>query len=83
MQNYYRSDSPTLKFPNTTNPGIADFAYFSYTLGTSFAASDIEVQTTKARWGVMWHGIISFFFNSMIIVLAMNIITGLDLSGAN
>ena len=81
QQSYYASAEPTLRFPNKPHPGIADFAYFSYTIGTSFAASDVEVRSTRARWGLVWHSIISFFFNSLIIVLAMNIITSIDLSG--
>ncbi len=78
---------PPLVFPGTETPRLADFAYFSYTNGTSFAASDVMVTTTRMRWTVLWHSVFSFFFNALIIVLSMNTIagglqgTGLELSG--
>ena len=76
MQNYYASDVAPLRFPNTTRPRLVDFAYFAYTLGTSFAASDVEVRSTRLRWTVLWHSVLSFFFNGFIIVLALNTIAG-------
>ena len=45
-------------------------------LGTTFAASDVEVLSTRLRWTVVWHSVLSFFFNGLIIVLALNTITG-------
>lgn len=75
-QRYYAADEPPFRFPNTPHPRIVDFVYFSFTVGTSFAASDVEVLTSRARWTIVWHSVISFFFNGLIIVLALNTITG-------
>ena len=77
LQNYFASADAPLRFPNTTRPRLVDFAYFAFTLGTSFAASDVEVRSTRLRWTVLWHSVISFFFNGFIIVLALNTISGL------
>ncbi len=75
---FYRAapDSRPLLVPGTATPRLADFAYFSYTNGTSFAANDVTVMTTRMRWTVSWHGVFSFFFNALIIVLSMNTIAG-------
>jgi uncharacterized membrane protein len=48
--------------------------YFAYTLGTTFAASDVEVRTTRMRWTIVWHSVLSYFFNGLVIVLALNTI---------
>jgi uncharacterized membrane protein len=71
-QEYYAAAEPTMRFPATDLPRLTDFVYFSYTLGTSFAASDVEVRDRRTRWRVTWHSVISFFFNGLIIVFALN-----------
>lgn len=74
---YFRaSGEPPLVFPRTEEPRLVDFVYFSYTLGTSFAPSDVAVASTRMRWTVVWHTVFSFFFNALIIVLTMNTISG-------
>jgi len=75
-QDYYKAAEPIMRFPSTPYPRLVDFVYFSFTLGTSFAASDVEVQSSRLRWRVVWHSVISFFFNGLIIVFALNSILG-------
>jgi uncharacterized membrane protein len=67
---YFRSATPNMRFPATLHPRIIEFVYFAFTLGTSFAASDVEVLTSALRWRVVWHSVLSFFFNGLIIVFA-------------
>lgn len=67
---------PPLVFPGTERPRLTDFAYFSFTNGTSFSTSDVQVVDSRMRWTVVWHTTLSFFFNALIIVLTMNTITG-------
>ncbi|WP_051388691.1 DUF1345 domain-containing protein [Arthrobacter sp. 35W] len=71
---YRRPGRPMLRFPATTAPVLADFVYFSYTMGTAFAASDVETLRTEIRWTMVYHSVISFFFNGLIVVLALNTI---------
>lgn len=73
---YYRSMPVPMEFPGTPNPHLVDFAYFAYTVGTTFAASDVSVRTRDVRWAVTIHGVLAFFFNSAIIVLALSTLTG-------
>ncbi|HZW42607.1 MAG TPA: DUF1345 domain-containing protein [Agromyces sp.] len=68
------TDTP-MRFPATPNPGLLDFVYFSFMIGTSFTPNDVET-TTRVRWTVVWHSVLSFFFNGFIIVLALNTIMG-------
>jgi uncharacterized membrane protein len=74
-QRYFAAEEPPLRFPGTPNPRILDFVYFSYTLGTTFATSDVETLGPRIRWTIVWHSVLSFFFNGLIIVLALNTIT--------
>jgi hypothetical protein len=61
---------------STSATSLASFV-FSYTIGTSFAASDVETLKPMIRWRVVWHSVASFFFNGLIIVLALNTITSI------
>lgn len=74
LQRYYRSSDRPLRFPGTDAPGILEFAYFSYTVGVSLAASDVEVRDRAMRWRVLLQSVSGFFFNGVIIVTALEAI---------
>lgn len=61
-----------LDFPATPDPTLVDHVYFAYTLGTTFAASDVSVLDTRTRWLVTVHSVLAFFMNALIIALAFN-----------
>jgi uncharacterized membrane protein len=80
---YYRPEDPAgpavghgLEFPRSQAPMATDFLYFSFTLGTSFAASDVTVTSQAMRWHVMVHSILSFFYNTVVLAVAFGILTG-------
>ncbi|GAA1884478.1 hypothetical protein GCM10009687_61130 [Asanoa iriomotensis] len=64
------------RFPKCPYPRMIDFLYFAVTVGVSFAASDVEVQGRTVRYHVMVHSVISFFYNAIVLAVAVNIITG-------
>ncbi|MBT2517647.1 DUF1345 domain-containing protein [Streptomyces sp. ISL-90] len=68
-------DVPAMRFPKTPTPRLVDFVYVAFQIGTSFTANDVET-TSRVRWTVTWHSVLSFFFNGFIIVLALNTISG-------
>ncbi|MEW9870702.1 DUF1345 domain-containing protein [Arthrobacter sp. HS15c] len=69
-----RSDEPGLTFPANPAPGFADFLYFSFTIGTSFATSDVTVNTSRMRWTVLVHSITSFFYNALVVAVAFQVL---------
>jgi uncharacterized membrane protein len=73
---YYRSEKSYggLAFPGEENPRQLDFAYFAFTIGTSFAVSDLAVTDSKMRRGVLGHQILSFFYNTAILTLSINFV---------
>jgi uncharacterized membrane protein len=66
-----------LEFPGDKEPGQLDFAYFSFTVGTSFAASDVKVTSRASRRVVLGHTILSFLYNTVLIAVVINVITDL------
>ncbi|WP_127794692.1 DUF1345 domain-containing protein [Agromyces sp. LHK192] len=73
---------PPLEFPRTPEPTLIDFVYFAFTNATAFSVSDVVVTSSRMRWTVIWHTTLSFFFNALLIVLAINTILGFELEPA-
>lgn len=66
-----------LEFPNESRPDYVDFAYFSFVIGMTFQVSDVVITARRIRRLALLHGVVSFAFNTMILALSLNIITGL------
>jgi uncharacterized membrane protein len=64
-----------LEFPGGKEPGMRDFAYFSFTIGTSFATSDVKVTNRTGRGVVLGHAVLSFAYSTVLIAVAINVIT--------
>jgi uncharacterized membrane protein len=68
-----RGSGGGLEFPDDRTPDYLDFLYFSFVVGTTAQTSDVAVCSRAMRRVVMIHGILSFFFNTAVIALAVNI----------
>jgi len=66
-----------LKFPADSKPDFLDFAYFSFVLGMTFQVSDVEVTSKAMRRIALFHGLLSFGYNTVIVALTINVIAGL------
>jgi uncharacterized membrane protein len=66
-----------LMFPGTTDPNDFDFAYLSFGIGTTFQVSDVQVTDRGIRRVVLFQSIVSFVYNSTILALLINIVSGL------
>ncbi|AGT09033.1 DUF1345 domain-containing protein [Paracoccus aminophilus] len=66
-------DAGGLEFPGgPAEPQFWDFIYYSFTLGMTAQTSDIAVKTTHLRRITVLHGALSFFYNTVIVALAVN-----------
>src|SRR6185437_15346462 len=65
-------DGGDLDFPGRDEPCPWDFLYFSFVIGMTCQVSDVQVKTTVMRRTVLWHGLVSFFFNTVFIAMAVN-----------
>jgi uncharacterized membrane protein len=63
----------SLKFPETNRPGPWDFIYFSFVVGMTAQVSDVLVQTTRMRRAVLFHSVVAFFYNTVLIAMAVNV----------
>lgn len=66
-----------LEFPGTKEPDYLDFVYFAFVVGMTFQVSDVEISDRFIRRTCLVHGIISFAFNTAIVALSINVISGL------
>jgi uncharacterized membrane protein len=66
-----------LQFPGNEEPDYLDFVYFSFVLGTTFQVSDVEISSRRIRRLALVHGLIAFAFNTAILALSINVVSGL------
>ena len=66
-------DAGGLAFPNTREPAAWDFLYFSFVIGMTAQVSDVTVQSAGMRRLVLGHSIVSFFYNTVLLALAVNV----------
>jgi len=65
-------DGKDLLFPGGGDPGPWDFLYYSFVVGMTAQVSDVQITTTVMRRATMLHGVVSFFFNTVLIAMAVN-----------
>ncbi len=66
-----------LDFPNDEAPDYLDFAYFSFVIGMTCQVSDVQITAKSLRTLALVHGILSFCFNTVILALTINTVSGL------
>jgi len=79
---FYRDDPATpeqdatggLKFPEEAMPHYWDFLYFSFVVGMTAQVSDVQVTSRSMRRLVLWHGVLSFAFFTIILALSINLV---------
>ena len=70
---HYLADAGTpLEFPGSADPGPWDFLYFAFTIGMTAQVSDVTIRTSRLRRAVLLHSVLSFFYNTVILALAVN-----------
>jgi uncharacterized membrane protein len=74
---YFRGAKPGgLQFPSGdehTHPDYWDFVYFSFVIGMTAQVSDVGITDKTIRRTAIAHGVISFFFNTALLALMVNI----------
>lgn len=65
-----------LDFPNEKTPDFLDFIYFSFIIGMTFQVSDVQITSRDIRRLVLLHSLLSFVYNTVIVALSINIISG-------
>lgn len=79
-RHYYLNDDSGIDFKQEQAPAYSDFAYLAFTVGMSYAVSDTEPTTTAIRKTALGHALLSYGFGTIIIAVAINVITSLGQS---
>ena len=67
-------DCAGLAFPASKEPLMADFVYFSFTLGVAVQTSDVDITSPVIRKVVTAHCVAGFFFNLGVLALTINVL---------
>lgn len=75
---YYRDAGGEggLEFPGDEPPDDLDFAYYAFTVGMCFQVSDVVITDRGIRRTTLIHGVVSYFYNTMILALVVNLTVG-------
>ena len=66
-----------LSFPGTEQPDYTDFLYFAFVIGTTSQTADVAIASRAMRRLALMHGVVSFFFNTTLLAVTINIAAGL------
>jgi len=66
-----------LIFPGNRPPDYFDFAYFSFVVGMTCQVSDVQITSRRIRRLTLVHSVLSFGFNTIILALLINTVSGL------
>ena len=66
-----------LIFPETPLPIYSDFIYFAFIIGVAAQTADVSIASRPMRAIALGHSILTFFFNTTILALTINIVAGL------
>ena len=74
---FYGAAERGLIFPGGGDPDYWDFLYYSFVVGMTCQVSDVQVAAPPLRKLTLVHGVLSFFFNTVILALAVSVGAGL------
>jgi len=66
-----------LDFPGDKTPDYYDFLYFSLVIGMTSQVSDVQITSKAMRRMASKHGVLSFFFNLVVLALTVNVVASL------
>jgi uncharacterized membrane protein len=70
---YDEDDDGTVDFPGTEEPRYLDFAYLAFTVGMTYAASDMSFTGSEMRRTALTHALYSFMFGTVILAMVVNL----------
>jgi uncharacterized membrane protein len=74
---YYVDGDGGIDFKQHEPPAYSDFAYLAFTVGMSFATSEMEPTSSAVRKVMLGHALLSYAFGTGILAVAINLVTNL------
>ncbi len=78
---YYSGGDGGIDFGQEQPPAYSDFAYVAFTVGMSFAVPDTQLADTSIRKVALGHALLSYLFGTVVIAVAVNLVTNLGQQG--
>lgn len=78
---YYAGGDGGIDFGQGEPPAYSDFAYVALTVGMSFAVPDTRILATSIRKVGLGHALLSYLFGTVVIAVAVNLVTNLGQQG--
>jgi uncharacterized membrane protein len=72
-----KDGAAALSFPSDSKPDYWDFFYFATSFGAASQTSDVVINAKPLRRLATLHAVVSFFFNTMVLALAINLAASL------
>ena len=76
-QEYAKYSEAPLLFASKPKPTYVDFLYFSMVIGMTCQTADVNIASSRMRFLVMIQGMSAFVFNTSLLALAINLISGM------
>ncbi len=77
---YYSGGDGGIDFHQEEPPAYSDFAYVAFTVGMSFAVPETPLVDTQIRKVGLGHALLSYLFGTVVIAVAVNLVTNLGQS---
>jgi len=77
---YYSGGDGGIEFHQERPPAYSDFAYVAFTVGMSFAVPEMPLVDTQIRKVGLGHALMSYLFGTVVIAVAVNLVTNLGQS---
>lgn len=75
-QELEKTKEAPLLFAYKLKPTYVDFLYFSMVIGMTCQTADVNIANSRVRFLVMLQGMTAFAFNTSLLALAINLISG-------
>jgi uncharacterized membrane protein len=74
---YYAGGDGGIQFNQPEPPAYSDFAYLAFTVGMSYAVSETALASTEIRRVGLAHALLSYLFGTVVIAVAVSLLTNL------
>ena len=78
---HYDGPDSGVDFGQREPPAYSDFAYLAFTVGMSFAVPDTQLGSAPVRKVALGHALLSYLFGTVVIAVAINLVTNLGQQG--
>ncbi|MEC5201103.1 putative membrane protein [Arthrobacter sp. PL16] len=77
---YYHDNHHHFTFNQNEDPSYSDFAFAAFSIGMAYSASNVNESSTPSRRIGLGHALLSYFFGTFVVAVAINLVVSLGQS---